>query len=71
MYQYTSSLQILATEFFKESKDLIPTIFSDIFLKRSVQYNLCHDSEFCVPNVKNALSVHARICTLYNVRRVV
>ena len=30
------NLQILATEFFKESKDLAPTIFSEIFSKCSV-----------------------------------
>ena len=47
------NLQILATEFFKESKDLATTIFSKIFSKRSVQYNLCHASEFSVPNVKS------------------
>ena len=47
------NLQILATEFFKESKDLVPTIFSEIFSKQSVQYNLHHTSEFSVPNVKS------------------
>ena len=47
------NLQILATEFFKEIKDLAPTIFSEIFPKRSVQYNLRHASEFSVPNVKS------------------
>ena len=30
------NLQILAIEFFKESKDLAPTIFSEVFSKRSV-----------------------------------
>ena len=29
----TGSLQMLATEFFKESKDLAPTFFSEIFSK--------------------------------------
>ena len=47
------NLQILATEFFKESKDVAPAIFSEVFSKRSVQYNLRHASEFYVPNVKN------------------
>ena len=47
------NLQILATEFFKESKYLAPTIFSEMFSKRSVQYNLRHASEFSVPNVKS------------------
>ena len=40
-------------EFFKESKDLAPTIFSEVFSKRSVQYNLRHASEFSAPNVKS------------------
>ena len=47
------NLQILATEFFKESKDLAPIIFSEIFSIQSVQYNLLHTSEFSVPNVKS------------------
>ena len=47
------NLQILVTEFFKESKDLSPTNFNEIFSKRNVQYNLCHASEFSVPNVKS------------------
>ena len=45
--------QILATDFFKGGKNLVPTIFSEIFSKQSVkQYNLRHASEFFVPNVK-------------------
>ena len=47
------NLQVLATEFFKESKDLAPIIFSEIFSKRSVQYNLRHTSKFSIPNVKS------------------
>ena len=47
------NLQILATEFFEESKDLAPTIFSEVFSKRSIRYNLRHPSEFSVPNMKN------------------
>ena len=43
------NLKILAKEFFKESKDLAPIIFSDMFSKQSVRYNL---SEFSVSNVK-------------------
>ena len=46
------NLQILATEFFKESKDLAPIIFSEIFSIQSVQYNLFHTSEVSVSNVK-------------------
>ena len=47
------NLQTLATDFFKESKGLSPTIFSEVFSKRSVQYHLRHASEFSVPNVKS------------------
>ena len=43
------NLKILAKEFFKESKDLAPIIFSDMFSKQSVRYNL---REFSVSNVK-------------------
>ena len=54
---HISNLQILATEFFKESKDLAPTIFSEIFSERSVQYNLRYASEFSVPNVKSTFQI--------------
>ena len=47
------NLKIFVTEFFKESKDLASTIFSEIFSKRITQYNLCHPSEFSAPNVTN------------------
>ena len=50
---HTRNLQILATEFFKETKDLTSTIFSEIFSKRCVHYNLRHASKFSVPNVKS------------------
>ena len=50
---HISNLQILATEFFKDSQDLAPTIFSEIFSERNVQYNLRYASEFSVPNVKS------------------
>ena len=50
---HTKNLQILATEFFKETKDLTSTIFSEIFSKRCVHYNLRHASKFSVPNVKS------------------
>ena len=46
------NLQIVAAGPSKESKDLAPTIFSEIFSKWSVQYNLHHTSEFSVSNVK-------------------
>ena len=50
---HIKNLQIFATEFFKESKNLAPTIFSEISSKRSIQYNLRHASEFSVSNVKS------------------
>ena len=46
-------IQILATEFFKQSEDLVSAIFSQTFSKRSVQYNLRHTPEFSVINVKS------------------
>ena len=45
----------LKAEFFKEGKDLVPTIFSEICSKRSFLYNLCHFSEFSTPNVKSTV----------------
>ena len=36
---------MLATELFKESRDPALPIFSEIFSRRSVQYNLRHASE--------------------------
>ena len=47
------NLQMLAAGVSKESKDLAPTTFSEVFSKQSVQYNLRHASEFSVPNVKS------------------
>ena len=51
---HVRNLQILAREIFqKKSKDLAPAIFSEIFSKRSAQYNLRRSSEFSVSNVKS------------------
>ena len=47
------NLQILAKKFFKESKDMAPTIFSEVFSKGNVLYNLRHASEFSVLNVES------------------
>ena len=47
------NLQNLATGIFKVSKDLVRTVFSELFSKRSVQYNLSHASELSVPDVKS------------------
>ena len=51
-FQFTL-IQILATEFFKQSGDLVSAIFSQTFSKRSVQYNLRHTPEFSVINAKS------------------
>ena len=47
------NLQILKAGLSKENKNVAPTIFNESFSKRRVQYNLCHTSEFSVPNVKS------------------
>ena len=54
------NLQIFATEFFKESKDLACTIFSQFFSKRNVQYNLRHASELSAPDMKSTF--HSTKC---------
>ena len=51
---HIGNLQMLATELFKESRDLALTIFSEIFSRRNVQHNLRHASESSVPKVKSA-----------------
>ena len=58
------NLLILATEFFKEGKDLAPAIFSEVFSKRSVQYNLRHTSDFSVPNVKGTFHGIQKVCPI-------
>ena len=47
------NLQILASGLSRGSKDLAPTIFSEIFPNRSAQCNLRHASDFSVPNLKS------------------
>ena len=54
------NLQIFATEFFKESKDLACTIFSQFFSKRNVQCNLRHASELSAPDMKSTF--HSTKC---------
>ena len=48
------NLQIIATEFFIESKYIAPIIFGEIFSKPSIQYNLRHTSEFSISSVGSA-----------------
>ena len=54
---HIGNLQILATEFWQESKDLVPTTFGEFFSKQSVQYDLRHASEFYVSNVKSTSDI--------------
>ena len=54
------NLQVVVAGHSKQSKDLTPTIFSEVFLKRSVQYNLRHTSEFSVPNVKSTFNCNRK-----------
>ena len=63
------NLQILASGLSKESKDLAPTIFSEIFSKRSVQYNLRHASEFSVPNLKRTFHRNTKFIKLPEVAK--
>ena len=53
MLLHIKNSQIFATEFFKKSRNLAPTTFSEIFSKQSVYYNLRHTSDFSVPNLKS------------------
>ena len=48
------NLQIIVTEFFKESKDLAPTNFNEFFSKQNIQYDLRHAFEFFVSNLKSS-----------------
>ena len=50
---HTRNLQILATEMFKVYRDIAPPIFSEIFHRRNVSYNLRNNSHFTVPNVNS------------------
>ena len=49
---HTRNLQTLATEIFKVYKNLSPAITADLFHVRQNNYNLRHDSQFAIPNVK-------------------
>ena len=44
---------MFAIEIFEINEDLTPTIFSELFTKRNIQYKLRHDSRFSVPNLRS------------------
>ena len=48
---HTRNLQILATEMFKVYRNISPPIFSEIFHRRDINYNLRINSDFAMPNV--------------------
>ena len=49
----TRNLQMLATEVFKEYRNISPPIFSDIFHQRGNSYNLRINPDFAMPNVRS------------------
>ena len=49
----TKNLQMLPTEMFKVYRSLSPLIFSELFRRRDICYNLRSNSNFAVPNVKS------------------
>ena len=44
---------MLATEMFKVYRSMSPPIFSELFRRRDISYNLQSNSNFAVPNVKS------------------
>ena len=50
---HTRNLQILATEIFKVYRNMSPPIFSKLFRRRDIDYNLRSSSNFVVQNVKS------------------
>ena len=61
---YTKNLQILATEMFKVYRNISPPIFSEIFHRRDINYNLQINSDFAMPNVKSVFHGCESICYL-------
>ena len=49
---HTKNPQIVATEMFKVYQNISP-IFSEIFHRRDINYNLRINSDFAVPNVRS------------------
>ena len=50
---YTRNLQVLVKEMFKVYRSMSPPIFSELFRRRDISYNLRSNSNFAVPNVKS------------------
>ena len=50
---HTRNLQILGTEIFKVYRNISPPIFSQIFHRLDINYNLRNNSDFAMPNVKS------------------
>ena len=50
---HTKHLQMLATEMFKVYRSMSPPIFSRLFRRRDISYNLPSNPNFAVPDVKS------------------
>ena len=50
---HTRNLQILATEMLKVYRNIFPPIFSEIFHRRDINYNLRINSDFAMSNVRS------------------
>ena len=60
---HTKNLQILATEMFKVCRNISPPIFSEIFHRRDINYNLRINSDFaCQTQVRFSMEVKV-FCT--------
>ena len=51
---HNRNLEILATEFLKVYNNIAPPIFTEIFNRKSPNYQLCHNLHFSVPLVRRA-----------------
>ena len=50
---HTRNLQILATEMFKVNRNISPSIFSEIFHRRDINYHLPINPDFAMSNVRS------------------
>ena len=50
---HTKNLQMLATELFKVYRNIYLSIFSEIFHRRDMNYNLRINFEFAIPNIRS------------------
>ena len=60
---HTRNLQVLATEMLKVYRNISPPIFSKIFHRHDIGYNLRTNSDFVMPNVRSVF--HASENILY------